>query len=438
MRYASTRSPAVAVGFDEAVLDGFPADGGLYAPVGDADLRTLSLSLDAATPWPDVAALTASALFSGDLDPDAAERAAGALRGFPPATIDLDGDVSLVDLCGGPSYGFKDYGMGFLAALAGDLLSRRGARGSVLLATSGDTGAAAAEAFADSDRFDVVLLYPRGPVHGVLPERRRKAGGNVSAIAVDGSLAACKALVRSAYADRPLAARLGLVPATSANVGRLVPQVLYYMAAFAALKARTPGDFILAVPGGNLGNLISGLYAWKWGLPVSGFVLADSGSASPDGMLVDYLLGGSAARGERRFDEDDPENRERIGALAAGAPEVLRSMVSSVPVSKEKAAAAARRAHADAGIFLDPGAAAAYAAVRELVDAEGLSGAVRVALPGLQHPARSAAAVEAACGARPPVPEALGRMLETFEPDFRIRAEPEALAAALAAIRAGA
>ena len=216
-----------------------------------------------------------------------------------------------------------------------------------------------------------------------------------------------------------------------------MPQVLYYMAAFAALKARTPGDFILAIPGGNLGNLISGLYAWKWGLPVSGFVLADSGSANPDGMLVDYLLGGSASRGERRFDEDDPENRERIGALAAGAPEVLRSMVSSVPVSKEKAASAARKAYVNSGIFLDPGAAAAYAAVRELVDAEGLSGAVRVALPGLQHPARSAAAVEAACGVRPPAPRALGRMLETFEPDLRIKAEPEALATALASIRAG-
>ncbi|MBN1243406.1 MAG: pyridoxal-phosphate dependent enzyme [Spirochaetales bacterium] len=438
MRFASTRSPAMAVRFDEAVLDGFPADGGLYAPVGDADLRTLSLSLDAATPWPDVAALSASALFSGELDPEAAERAAGALNGFPPATIDLDGDVSLVDLCGGPSHGFKDYGMGFLAALAGDLLSRRDGRALVLLATTGDTGAAAAEAFAGSGRFDVVLLYPRGPVQGVLAERRRNAGGNVSAVAVDGDLAACKALVRSAYADRPLAARLGLVPATSANVGRLVPQVLYYMAAFAALKARTPGDFLVAIPGGNLGNLISGLYAWKWGLPVSGFVLADSDSGPPDGKLVDYLLGGTAARGERRFDEDDPENRERIAALASGAPEVLRSMVSSVPVTAEKAAAGARAAYRKAGVFLDPGAAAAYAAVRELIDAEGLSGAVRVALPCLQHPARSAAAVEAACGVRPPVPEALGRMLRTFEPDLRIKAEPGALAAALASIRAGA
>ena len=334
MRFSSTRNPALRASLARAAVEGFPRDGGLFVPAEEPDLRGLILNLDRSVSFREMASLTASALFGEDLDPGQAARIAERAYVFAPGIIELDESCSLLDLSTGPSGSFKDFGMALLAALL-SADPEPGER-TVLLATTGDTGAAAAEALRTVEAVRLVLLYPGGAGGGVRPELLARNGGFVETVRMPCGLQDCRVMVREAF-ERS-GRELDLVPATSANIVRLVAQVFYYLWAFIRLRDRNPGEFLVSVPAGNLGNLISGLYAWRWGVPISGFILTGpEGDRSSDG-LIRYLF--EPVPETAPYDADDPENRERIRALAAGDPEVLRTLIypAAVDAVSEEAA----------------------------------------------------------------------------------------------------
>ncbi len=427
MRFSSTRNPALRASLFEAAVEGFPRDGGLYVPASEPDLRSLIYSLGGSLPYRDLASLASSAVFGDDLDPLEAARLAEAAYTFSPGIRSLDESTSLVDLSTGPSGSFKDYGMTFLAAL---LASRpeSGVR-TVLLATTGDTGTAAAEAFRSVGNLRLVLLYPEGRVQGVRRELLARNGGFVEAVRVRGGFEACRTLVRRAF-ERS-GERLRLVPATSANIARLLAQVFYFLYAFVFLRDRNPGDFLAAVPSGNLGNLISGLYAWRWGVPITGFILIGPPGPQSSEALMRYLfdpLSGEDAPAP--YTADDPENRERIRALAAGNPGVLRTLLYPMAVDQREASRALLRLRRDHGIFTGPETARAWAAARRALDEYRLSGGAQVAVFADSHPAKHAAEVERACGELPP--GEFPGVSEPFPPDAEMPADLGALEAFLA------
>src|SRR5690606_20189624 len=193
---------------------------------------------------------------------------------FPLPVVAVDEDLYVLELFHGPTAAFKDVGARAMARLMDAALARRGRTATVLVATSGDTGGAVADAFAGLRAVRVAVLFPRGQVSGVQEAQLTAVRPGVTAFAVEGNFDDCQRMVKAALADPELAG-LGLSTANSINVGRLLPQVVYYLWAVVQLEStgegRTPW---FVVPSGNLGNLTAGLLAAELGGVAPGFVAA--------------------------------------------------------------------------------------------------------------------------------------------------------------------
>jgi threonine synthase len=344
---------------------------------------------------------------------------------FDAPTTWIDDDTGLLELFWGPTAAFKDFGARFLASCLSRLPGRANGPRIVLVATSGDTGAAVAAAFWQRPGFRVVVLYPDGRVSPRQAHQLGAFGGNVTAYRVAGSFDDCQRLVKEAFTDRELNERHGLVSANSISLGRLLPQMSYY--AHAALSAVAAGreapNFV--VPTGNLGNAFACLLARECGLPIGDVVLATNANR----VLPDYLASGayepraSLATLANAMDVGAPSNLERLRHRFADPAGV----VTADWVDDDTIRATIRDVHARTGAIVCPHTACGLA-VRERLRARGATGDWIVAATA--HPAKFAEVVEPLIGPAVPVPPALAELLAR-----PTRAEPlVASAAALAAV----
>ena len=296
MRFISTRGLAPAVTAPEAVLEGLAPDGGLYMP--DKLPRLFENKSDG----PDYASLAASvfsALLPGFSPNDCARTARdayGAQFDDPAITpIRQAGDVFVLELFHGPTAAFKDLALQALPrlmALAREKLTPD-KKIMVLTATSGDTGSAAMRGFCDLPGFRVLVYYPKDGVSAVQKGLMlTMPGSNLEAVAVLGDFDAAQAGVKAAFQAGGTPSNLQLSSANSINIGRLVPQVVYYAAACRALVARgaaKPGDLIdFFVPTGNFGDIFAGFLAREMGLPIGQLVCASNANR----VLTDFLKTG--------------------------------------------------------------------------------------------------------------------------------------------------
>jgi threonine synthase len=308
MRCRSTRG-GDEVSLSEAISRGLAADGGLFMP---AALPEVTL---AAGPIPAVAEALLAPLFEGDA-------LAGQLRAicegaftFPAPTRWLAPDTGLLELFHGPTAAFKDFGARFLAQALARLAPAP--LTTVLVATSGDTGAAVAGAFHGLPGFRVVVLYPDGRVSARQAHQLGAFGGNVTTYRVAGTFDDCQRMVKEAFLDRALQGRHALTSANSISLGRLLPQMAYYAAASLEARAagRPPVSFV--IPTGNLGNAVACLMARRMGLPIGQVVLATNANR----VLPDFLRTGqyrpraSVATLANAMDVGAPSNLERLEAL---------------------------------------------------------------------------------------------------------------------------
>jgi threonine synthase len=314
LRYHSTRSASPAVPISQAIAAGLAPDGGLY--VSEALPSIDPAAFDPYNSLAGTAATLLAPFFAGDpLADDLPAICAEAftfdapLRALPahPATL-------MLELFHGPTSAFKDFGARFLAACL-RRLPRLDARPlTILVATSGDTGAAVAAAFHRQPNVRVVILYPDGRVSPRQAHQLGCFGDNVSALRVAGRFDDCQRMVKAALTDSSLQAQLPLSSANSISLGRLLPQMSYY--AHAALgwwrEHGTPLNFI--VPTGNLGNALACLWVRKLGLPIGTVRLACNANAT----LPDYFAGADYAPREavatlaNAMDVGAPSNFERL------------------------------------------------------------------------------------------------------------------------------
>ncbi len=303
--YHSTRAMGDAVTSKQAILTGLAPDGGLY--VADA-LVDASLSVDlAAVCGEDYHAQARRVL--GALLPDyTADEIATCVEGAYGPRFDTRaitplvpmGDDWLLELWHGPTCAFKDVALQMLPRL---MSVARGAAGSdanvmIVTATSGDTGKAALEGFADVPGCGVSVFYPDGGVSDVQRlQMVTQRGANVAVAGIRGNFDDAQTQVKRIFGDRELAARLAdehivLSSANSINVGRLVPQVVYYFSAYAQLVAAgalTLGDPVeFCVPTGNFGDVLAGYYAKLLGLPVSRLIVA----SNANDVLTEFIQTG--------------------------------------------------------------------------------------------------------------------------------------------------
>ncbi|MEO0549905.1 MAG: threonine synthase [Pseudomonadota bacterium] len=270
MKYISTRGQAEPVDFVGACLAGLAPDGGLYVPESWPQITPAAPSES----YVDVATRVLSA-FAGDALSEATlhglcERAYASFAHHSVAPLVQDGSNSFVmELHHGPTLAFKDVAMQVIAQLYDHILAARGQRMSVVCATSGDTGGAAAAAFAGADNVDLFILHPHERVSPVQRLFMTTTGAsNVRNLAIEGDFDACQAMVKAMFADRGFATTVGLSGVNSINWARIAAQSVYFATAQAALGPERPIRFV--VPSGNMGDALAGYVAARCGM-LAGF-----------------------------------------------------------------------------------------------------------------------------------------------------------------------
>ena len=441
MRYVSTRGAAPALDFEGAMLAGLARDGGLYVPESWPALPPEAFAGFAGRSYEEMA-VAVMRPFLGTAFPGAELEAlvARAYAGFGHAAraplVQLGPADWVLELHHGPTLAFKDFAMQLIARMFDATLARRGERLTIVVATSGDTGAAAAEAFAGLDMVDLFILLPEGRTSEVQRRQMTTTGAdNVHALAVRGDFDACQALVKAMFSDLPFRDRLRLGAVNSINWARVLAQAVYYVTSAVALGAPArPVSF--SVPTGNFGDILAGDVARRMGLPIERLVIAtnandilhrtletgrhDKGGVTPTSSpSMDIQVSSNFERLLfELYDRDAAavarlmaELREAGGfGLSQGVLERLRAGFASGRSGEAEVAAEIAETHAATGYVLDPHTACGARAARA---ARGDPATPMITL-ATAHPAKFPDAVEAACGVRPALPR---RMADLYDRD---------------------
>lgn len=421
----STRGLAPAVSFREAVAAGLAPDGGLYVPETVSRLPDAWWAALKGRSFQDVSVALALELVGDEFDRTTLEGLVREAMSFAVPIVPLGPDLGVVELFHGPTFAFKDFGARTLARLLGQ--SGHGEALTVLVATSGDTGGAVAQAFFGVRGTRVVVLYPEGQVSEVQEAQFTTLGGNVMAVAVNGTFDDCQRLAKEAFADPALGARHRLTSANSISLGRLLPQTFYY--AYAALQAgQAP---VVSVPSGNFGNLAAGVMAWRLGAPIAGF----AAPTTINDTVPRYLATGrleprpSVPTLANAMDVGDPSNLERLRWLFGGDPAAMRALITSTAHTDDEVRRAMAELHARYEYIADPHTAIAYLGTLRTPSTPGTSHEARGTLfLATAHPAKFGEVVEPVIGHPVPMPAPLAAMLAHKRVSHRINASLGALA----------
>ncbi|MCD8303736.1 MAG: threonine synthase [Prevotellaceae bacterium] len=360
MRYYSTNGKAPLASLETAVVEGLAPDRGLYMPerinhVQGAEGGSLH----------ETACRVAEAYFGEDI-PEAELRAMVTdTLSFPIPLVRVKDNVYSLELFHGPTLAFKDVGARFMARMLRHF--RRSEEVNVLVATSGDTGSAVANGFLGVEGIRVHVLYPKGKVSKIQESQFTTLGQNVTALEVDGTFDDCQALVKQAFMDDELKASLSLTSANSINVARLLPQSFYYFHALSQLRRLTDKEAVVSVPSGNFGNLTSGLFGGRMGLPVKRFIAANN----RNDVFLEYLQTGqyrprpSLQTLANAMDVGDPSNFARILALYGNSHKAITQDISGAAYSDEQISETMRQCYDETGYLLDPHGACGYRALCE-------------------------------------------------------------------------
>jgi threonine synthase len=443
VHYISTRGAAPTLSFADAFLAGLARDGGLYLPVSVPTLAPDAIRALRGVPYAEAAARIMAPFLAEDFDSDEMKLlTTSAYAGFRRAAVaplaQIDDNLFALELFHGPTLAFKDFAMQWLGRAMNRVLQERGARATIIGATSGDTGAAAIEAFAEQSQVEVFILYPHGRVSDV--QRRQMTTvnrANVHALAVQGSFDDCQRIVKELFGDLALRDEMRLSGVNSINWARILAQIVYYFTAAVALGAPDrPVSF--AVPTGNFGDVLAGYYAKRMGLPIERLIIA----TNDNDILVRTLASGRYAPTEVKAtqspsmdiqvssnferllfeaaDRDPNQVVRQMSALAdegsftipASALASIRADFDAFRVDELACAEEMGRVYRLSGMVIDPHSAVGVHAARKALAA---SPATPVVALGTAHPAKFPDAVEAATGVRPPLPEALSDLMERKE-----------------------
>jgi len=459
LQYISTRGEAPRLGFEDALLTGLARDGGLYLPESWPIFSPDEISAMAGLSYADLAHRVMLPFVEDDIP--SAEFAAlinDAYAGFDHDAVaplrQLASGEWLMELFHGPTLAFKDFALQLLGRLLDRTLTNRGARATIVGATSGDTGSAAIEACRDRDTIDIFILHPKGRVSEV--QRRQMTtvlSANVHNIAIQGTFDDCQAMVKAMFNDLDFRDEMRLSAVNSINWARVMAQIVYYFHAGIALGA--PGRPVaFSVPTGNFGDVFAGYCARAMGLPIEQLIVA----TNRNDILARFFQSGEYRKGEvyptmsPSMDIQVSSNFERLlYDIEGGDGARVRALMAALNQSGGFAVEAERMAEASKlfeGLSIDEAAtlasiAAVHAGTGEAIDphsaiavAASRSARRNANIPIISlataHPAKFPDAVEKATGQRPALPAHLGDLLQREE---RYEVLPNDLAAVKARVR---
>ncbi|MFC7701293.1 threonine synthase [Bradyrhizobium sp. GCM10028915] len=441
-RYISTRGEAPELGFCDVMLTGLARDGGLYVPATWPQLSPDAIAGFFGRPYWEVAVEVIRPFVAGEIsDAELGRMANEAYATFRhPAVVPLRQMAPhqfVLELFHGPTLAFKDVAMQLISRLMDHVLAQRGQRTTIVVATSGDTGGAAVDAFAGLENVDLIVLFPQGRISEVQRRMMTTTGAaNVHALAVEGNFDDCQALVKAMFNNHRFRDATSLSGVNSINWARIVAQVVYYFTSAVAAGAPARAvDFV--VPTGNFGDIFAGYVAKRMGLPVRTLGIA----ANVNDILARTLKTGIYevrevhATASPSMDIQISSNFERLlfeagGRDAAGVRRLMDSLKQSgrfvLPdatlaairegfdagrADQTETAAAIRAAWREAGELVDPHTAVALA----VADRDTTDRTVPSIVLSTAHPAKFPDAVEAACGQRPQLPAWLDGLMTKSE-----------------------
>jgi threonine synthase len=424
MKWVSTRRNSAPVPFIDALFAGPAPDGGLYFPQQFDPLPASSLDRIRSADLAEIGTIVGAHLLTGEITEQDMGRIVRSALDFAIPLVQVSDRVWSLELFHGPTLAFKDVGARVQARLLHHFTD--GTPLTILVATSGDTGSAVAQAFHGVPDSRVFVLYPEGQVTDVQEAQMASLGGNITAVAVAGTFDDCQGLVKQAFADDELRKRVWLTPANSINLGRLLPQVIYY---FLLARLARPADddgLIVSVPSGNFGNLTAGLIAKRMGLPVRGFIAA----TNVNDVVPQYLRSGiyspraSVRTVANAMDVGAPSNFERIRALYDDDLDRMREDLVGAAFEDAAVVAEIGRVYREHGYLLDPHGAIAWLALQRRL-AQGPR--ARGVFLATAHPAKFREVVEPAIGQPVPLPATLAEALSRPRSSARLPVDYSAL-----------
>jgi threonine synthase len=331
VKYYSTNSKSPEVSFREALLEGLAPDGGLYLPDSFPLLTPAELESFAGKEYYELAFIILNKIIGNEIDRQDLLNLCRDSYNFDVPLEKVSDRKYIMRLDQGPTASFKDFAARMMSRLMQYYLAINNQHLTILTATSGDTGSAVASAFYGLKNINVIILFPAEEVTLMQRKQMTTLQDNIRVIAVRGKFDDCQKLVKEAFLD-PSLAQINLSSANSINIGRLLPQSVYYFYAWSRLSGRIDDPAIFSVPSGNFGNLMGGLIAQKMGLPVSRFIIStNENNEVPEFLRTGIYNSISPSRNciSSAMNVGHPSNLARIVALYGGimdeAGNILRS-----------------------------------------------------------------------------------------------------------------
>jgi len=378
--FYSTNGEAEPVSFRKALLKGQAPDKGLYMPESVPQISHEELTALKNKSYPDIAFAVTRKFLKGEIsDNDLMQIVTEAYNYDIPLEKIFDRKY-IMRLDQGPTASFKDFAARFMGRLMQYYLKEEQQKLLILTATSGDTGSAVANAFYGLDNIQIVVLFPESEVTARQRKQMTTLGKNVHILALDAKFDDCQSLVKKAFAD-PELNNFNLSSANSINIGRLVPQIVYYFYAFVKLK-RNPSDekIIFSIPSGNFGDMMGGILALKMGMPVKKFVIA----TNENDEFPRYVTTGVYKKIEpsrncisSAMNVGHPSNLARLVSLYGGMMDEvgeihvqadldqMQEELFAVSISDERTKQTIEQAYKRYGLLLEPHGAVGWAGLQE-------------------------------------------------------------------------
>lgn len=420
MKFYNISDRNETVNFQEGVLRGAGTGKGLFFPARIPDINLDAMTNRSYDSLPELAAFVLDEYVKEDFSGNELYDICHAAFNFPIPLVEVEEKLFALELFHGPSLAFKDVGARFLSEVLRKIAIDKGQKITVLVATSGDTGSAVAKSFYEVAGVQVVLLYPSGKVSSLQEKTLTTLGQNIHALEVEGTFDDCQQLVKQAFDDKQLNQTLQLTSANSINIGRFLPQIVYYFWAWKQLNRVQQANTLFSVPSGNYGNLSAGILAQKMGLPVQQFIAASNvNRVVPDFLdSGDYVPRSSVSTYSNAMDVGNPSNFVRLKELFGGSLQTMRSLISSHIATDDEVLAAIAHLYAKHGYLADPHGVIGYLGAKKY--AAGYSATIFLETA---HPAKFKTTVEKAIPTEVELPDYLKDIQNKEKKATRMSAE---------------
>ena len=419
MKYYSLNHNAPKVSFQEAVIQGLAPDQGLYFP---EHLTPISASFfdKIETLSNEEIAFQVIHEFVGDEIPEINLRqiiTETLCFDFP--LVKVENNIYSLELFHGPTMAFKDVGARFMSrCLAYFNSDKKGAKNTVIVATSGDTGGAVANGFFGVEGVDVVILYPSGKVSDIQERQLTTLGKNITALEVDGDFDACQDMVKKAFLDDSLSYK-NLTSANSINIARWLPQMFYFFFAYKQLKSENK-PLIFSCPSGNFGNICAGIIAKKLGLPIKHFVASTNVNDTVPRFLEEGLYDPKPSKAtiSNAMDVGNPSNFIRIQAMYKNDLSEFKKDFSSFSFSDTETEIALQTIYNSSGYIAEPHGVVGYLGLKK--ELENHPSDIGIFLE-TAHPIKFLDVVESLLNVKLPIPSQIQSVLNKEKLSVKIK-----------------